>query len=69
MTSGGHKPKLPPEVKKSEIAFARMTPDQYRAFRTLGDRKWLRSLLDAEVNANRCACGQYHGNLPCLGRT
>jgi len=66
MTSGGRKPKLPPEVKKSEIIFARVTPDQYRAYRTMGDRQWLRGLLATEITLHRCDCGAYHGNLPCF---
>jgi len=66
MTSGGRKPHLPPERKKSELICLKTTPDQYRAFRTLGDRYWLRSVLDEEISKGRCECGSYHGNLPCL---
>jgi len=57
MPAGGKKP-YPPEKKKSEILFVRVTLAQYAAFRKLGDRFWLRKLLDSEIERGILADGK-----------
>lgn len=61
----GRKP-LPHGRKMSEMISLKVTPDQFRAFLTLGDRYWLRYVLDAEIaNTPACKCGEYHGKFSC----
>lgn len=61
----GRKP-LPPGKKKSEMISLKVRPNQFRAYMTLGERHWLRKLLDAEIaQAPVCECGEYHGKFAC----
>ena len=64
----GRKP-LPPGKKKSEMISLKVRPDQFRAYMTLGERHWLRKLLDTEIaQAPGCECGEYHGKFACPER-